>query len=60
LLGIASEEALSTSAAAQGLDDPAKAALASVAAAQAYGLVVLKPDVHDCEVNETTFVVVGR
>jgi prephenate dehydratase len=59
-LGIASEEASSTSAAAQDLKNPAKAALASEAAAEAYGLVVLKPNVHDCEVNETTFIVVSR
>jgi prephenate dehydratase len=59
-LGIASEEAPSTSAAAQNLDDPGKGALASEAAAEAYGLVVLKPNVHDREVNETTFIVVSR
>ena len=59
-LGIASEEASSTSAAAQNLDDPGKGALASEAAAEAYGLVVLKPNVHDREVNETTFIVVSR
>jgi len=59
-LGLAAEEAPSTSVAAQSLTDPTKAALASEAAAQAYGLVVLKPNVHDREVNDTTFVVVGR
>lgn len=59
-LGLAAEEAPSTSVAAQSLIDPTKAALASEAAAQAYGLVVLKPNVHDREVNDTTFVVVGR
>lgn len=59
-LGLAAEEAPSTSVAAQTLSDPTKAALASEAAAQAYGLVVLKPNVHDREVNDTTFVVVGR
>ena len=59
-LGIAPEEAASTSVAAQSLSDPSKAALASDAAAEAYGLVVLKPNVHDRDVNETTFVVVSR
>ena len=59
-LGIASEEASSTSAAAQDLRDPTKAVLASKAAAEAYGLVVLRPNVHDRDVNETTFIVVSR
>ena len=59
-LGLATEEAPSTSVAAQTLEDPAKAVLASAAAAEAYGLVVLKRDVHDHEINETTFVVVSR
>lgn len=59
-LGLAAEEAPSTSVAAQSLSDPAKAVLASEAAADAYGLAILKRDVHDRAVNETTFVVVGR
>jgi prephenate dehydratase len=59
-LGLETEEAPSTSVAAQTLSDPTKAVLASEAAASAYGLVVLKPNVHDREVNETTFVVVAR
>lgn len=59
-LGLASEDAPSTSVAARDLSDPAKAALASEGAAEAYGLVILKRDVHDREVNETTFVVVSR
>jgi prephenate dehydratase len=59
-LGLAAEEAPSTSVAAQTLSDPTKAALASEAAADAYGLVVLKRNVHDRELNETTFVVVTR
>jgi len=59
-LGLTGEEAPSTSVAAQALSDPTKAALASEAAAEAYGLVVLKRNVHDREVNETTFVVVSR
>lgn len=59
-LGLVAEEASSTSVAAQTLADPTKAALASEAAAEAYGLVVLKRNVHDRETNETTFVVVAR
>ena len=59
-LGLATEEAPSTSVAAQTLSEPTKAVLASEAAAEAYGLVVLKANVHDREVNETTFVVVTR
>ena len=59
-LGLTTEEAPSTSVAAQTLNDQTKAALASEVAAEAYGLVVLKPNVHDREVNETTFVVVAR
>jgi prephenate dehydratase len=59
-LGLETEEAPSTSVGAQTLSDPTKAVLASEAAAEAYGLVVLKANVHDREVNETTFVVVTR
>ena len=59
-MGLAPEEASSTSVAAQRLSDRTKAALASRAAADAYGLVVLRENVHDREVNETTFVIVGR
>jgi len=59
-LGLATEVAPSTSVAAKELADPAKAVLASEAAAEAYDLVILQRDVHDREVNETTFVVVAR
>jgi prephenate dehydratase len=59
-MGLASEEASSTSVAAESLSDRTRAALASRAAADAYGLVVLRENVHDREVNETTFVIVGR
>jgi prephenate dehydratase len=59
-LDLETEEAPSTSVAAQTLKDLTKAVLASEAAAEAYGLVVLKANVHDREVNETTFVVVTR
>lgn len=59
-LRLATQEAPSTSVAAKELSDPTKAALASEAAAKAYGLVILQRDVHDRELNETTFVVVFR
>ena len=59
-LGLRAEEASSTSVAAKTLSDPTKAVLASEAAAEAYGLVVLKPNVHDRELNETTFVLLAR
>ena len=59
-LGLATEDAPSTSVAARDLSDPAKAVLASEVAAATYGLVILKPNIHDREVNETTFVVVSR
>ena len=59
-LGLATEDAPSTSVAARDLSDPAKAVLASEAAAATYGLVILKANIHDREVNETTFVIVSR
>jgi len=59
-LGLATEAAPSTSVAAKELSDPARAVLASEAAAAAYDLVILQRDVHDRDVNETTFVVVSR
>ena len=59
-LGLVEEDAPSTSVAAQTLSDPTKAVLASEAAAAAYDLVILKRDVHDRDVNVTTFVVISR
>jgi prephenate dehydratase len=59
-LGLDTEEAPSTSVAARCLRDPTKAVLASEAAAEAYGLVILKRNVHDREENDTTFVVISR
>ena len=59
-LGLAAEDAPSTSVAAKELSDPPKSVLASEAAAGAYDLVILKRDVHDRDLNETTFVVVAR
>jgi prephenate dehydratase len=59
-LGLGQQAASNTAAAAQSLSDPANAVLASEAAAQAYGLTVLKHDMHDRPDNETTFVIVSR
>lgn len=59
-LGLDQQSASNTAAAAQALSDPANAVLASEAAAEAYGLAVLKRDMHDRDDNETTFVVVAR
>jgi prephenate dehydratase len=59
-LGLEPQPASNTAAAAQSLSDPANAVLASEAAAAAYGLCVLKRDMHDRDDNETTFVVVAR
>jgi prephenate dehydratase len=54
-LGLACEEAPNTAMAAARLRDPAKAALASAAAAEAYGLVILLADVQDRPDNATRF-----
>ena len=59
-LGLEQQPASNTAAAAQSLFDPVNAVLASEAAAEAYGLTVLKRDMHDRDDNETTFVVLGR
>lgn len=54
-LGLAREEASNTAIAAAELRDPSKAVLASAAAAEAYGLVILLADVHDRPDNATRF-----
>jgi prephenate dehydratase len=54
-LGLGREESANTAIAAAGLRDPAKAVLASEAAAEAYGLVILLRDVHDRPDNATRF-----
>jgi prephenate dehydratase len=54
-LGLAREEASNTAIAAAELRDPTKAVLASAAAAEAYGLVILLADVHDRPDNATRF-----
>ena len=59
-LGLEQQEASNTAAAAQSLSDPTNAVLASEAAAEAYGIEVLKRDMHDRDDNETIFVLVSR
>ena len=59
-LGLRTEGAANTAIAASTLADPAKAALASEAAAEAYGLTILMRDVHDRADNATRFAVVAR
>ena len=59
-LGLPTEEAPNTAIAARDLADPAKAVLASEAAAAAYGLTILRRDVHDRPDNATLFAVLAR
>lgn len=59
-LGLAGEAASNTAIAAQSLSDPRRAVLASEAAAEAYGLTILRRDVHDRSDNATRFVVLAR
>jgi len=57
-LGLAEEEASNTAVAAKKLCDPAKAVLASQAAAALYGLRILASDLQDDPDNATTFALV--
>ena len=62
-LGLETEEAQNTAGAAKALAtsrDPSRAVLASSAAAEAYGLAILKRDMQDREDNATRFVVLAR
>lgn len=59
-MGIAARPASNTAVAAQALADSTNAVLASEAAAEAYGLTILKRDMQDHADNETTFVVLAR
>lgn len=59
-LGLATDEAGNTAVAASQLTDPARAVLGSQAAAELYGLAILKRDVHDRPDNATTFAVIAR
>ena len=62
-LGIAPLEGTNTAIAAQMLaesGDRTSAVLASEAAAKAYGLTIVRPDMHDRPDNYTVFAVLGR
>lgn len=59
-LGVTTEPASNTAVAAQQLRDPGRAVLASAAAAVAYGLTILRRDVHDRADNATRFAVLAR
>ena len=54
-LGVETETAANTALAARDLADASCAVLASEAAARAYGLVILRPTVHDDPNNVTRF-----
>ncbi len=58
--GLGAEAAENTAMAAKALAGPDKAAVASEAAAAAYGLTILIRDVHDRPDNATTFCIVAR
>jgi prephenate dehydratase len=59
-LGVEVEAAPNTAVAAQRLSDRSRAVLASEAAAAAYGLTILRRDVHDRPDNATRFAVLAR
>ena len=59
-LGLAAQPAINTAVAAQSLADPASAVLASEAAAEAYGLAILRRDVQDHRENATIFAVIAK
>jgi prephenate dehydratase len=59
-LGVETREAFNTAVAARDLSDYSCAVLASEAAAQAYGLDILRSDVHDDPGNVTRFARVVR
>jgi prephenate dehydratase len=61
--GFEAREAVNTAVAAQRLaesGDTETAVLASESAAKAYGLAILRRDVHDSDDNATTFGILGR
>lgn len=59
-LDVTTDETSNTAIAAQQLSNPARAVLASEAAAEAYGLTILLRDVHDRPDNATRFAVLAR
>jgi prephenate dehydratase len=58
-LGVETQDAPNTAIAARSLTDPSCAVLASEAAAEAYGLNILRRDVHDDPNNVTRFARIG-
>ncbi|HMC91698.1 MAG TPA: prephenate dehydratase domain-containing protein [Allosphingosinicella sp.] len=59
-LGLPTEEAPNTALAARGIEDCAVGVLASEAAAEAYGLTILRRDMQDDPDNATIFAIVER
>ena len=59
-LGLKTETAANTALAAQSLSELSRAVLASEAAAKAYGLSILRRDMHDRSDNATRFAVLAR
>ena len=59
-LGVATEEASNTAAAAAGLTSAERGVLASEAAAQAYGLIIVRRDLQDRVDNATIFAIFER
>jgi len=59
-LGVATEEASNTAVAAASLAERDRGVLASEAAADAYGLAILKRDMHDDPDNVTSFALIRR
>ena len=60
VLGLRGEPATNTAVAARDLQDRTKAVLASEAAAAAYGLAILRRDMHDDPDNCTRFAILAR
>lgn len=59
-LGLATEETSNTAIAAKALTNPNRGVLASEAAAEMYGLAILKRDVQDRADNATRFAIIAR
>lgn len=59
-MGVQTEETSNTAVAAKMLENPDRGVLASEAAADLYGLTILRRDVHDRPDNATQFAIVAR
>jgi prephenate dehydratase len=59
-MGVDTDETSNSALAAKALTNPNRAVLASEAAANLYGLAILKRDVHDRPDNATRFAIVAR